>query len=65
MQLNIRLMLSFDANKDGSVSREEVNSGLKAQFEAADADHSGSLNLSEMQTENGRRWQATERPPRP
>jgi hypothetical protein len=59
MQLNIRLMLTFDANKDGSVSRDEVEAGLKTQFEAADADRNGSLNLNEIQAENGRRWQAS------
>jgi hypothetical protein len=58
IQLNIRLMLSFDANKDGTVSREEVESGLKQQFESADGDRNGSLNLREVQAENGRRWQA-------
>lgn len=58
MQQNIRLMLSFDANKDGQVSREELEAGLKAQFDAADTDHNGSLNLSEIQAENARRWQA-------
>jgi len=30
MQLNIRLMLSFDANKDGLVTRDEVEAGLRA-----------------------------------
>lgn len=58
IQQNIQLMLSFDLNMDGSVSRTEVDSGLKWQFEKADADHNGSLNLNEMQAENGRRWQA-------
>jgi hypothetical protein len=57
MQLNIQLMLSFDANKDGAVSRDEVEAGLRVQFEAADIDHNGSLNLSEIQAENARRWQ--------
>ena len=57
MQQNIQLMLSFDANKDGAVSRDEVEVGLKAQFDAADTDHNGSLNLNEIQAENARRWQ--------
>jgi hypothetical protein len=57
IQLNIRLMLTYDANKDGAVSREEVDSGLKRQFESADSDRSGGLNLREVQAENGRRWQ--------
>ncbi len=59
IQLNIRLMLSFDANMDGSVMREEVDAGLKWQFDRADMDHNGSLNLGEMQAENGRRWQTS------
>jgi hypothetical protein len=57
MQLNIRLMLSFDANKDGLVTRDEIDAGLKVQFEAADTDRNGSLSLSEIQAENARRWQ--------
>ena len=57
MQQNIQLMLSFDANKDGTISREEVEAGLKVQFATADVDHNGSLNLSEIQAENTRRWQ--------
>ena len=59
MQLNIRLMLSYDANKDGLITRDEVESGLRAQFQAADTDRNGSLNLSEIQAENARRWQAS------
>ena len=59
MQLNIRLMLSFDSNKDGLVTRDEVEAGLRAQFEAADIDRNGSLNLNEIQAENARRWQAS------
>ena len=59
MQLNIRLMLNFDTNMDGSVTRDEVEAGLKRQFDQADADRNGSLNLAEIQAENGRRWQAS------
>ena len=59
IQLNIRLMLSFDANKDGLVTRDEVEAGLRAQFQAADTDRNGGLNLSEIQAENARRWQAS------
>jgi hypothetical protein len=57
MQQNIQLMLSFDANRDGTVGRDEVEAGLKVQFEAADVDRNGSLNLNEIQAENARRWQ--------
>ncbi len=59
VQLNIRLMLSFDANMDGAVSREEVAAGLKRQFDQADTDRNGVLNLGEIQAENARRWQAS------
>jgi hypothetical protein len=59
VQANIRLMLGFDTNKDGSVGRDEVEAGLKRQFEQADSDHNGTLNLSEIQAENARRWQAS------
>jgi hypothetical protein len=59
IEFNIALMRGFDANRDGFVTREEFEVGLRAQFERADTDHNGSLNLSEMQAENGRRWQAS------
>jgi hypothetical protein len=59
VQLNIQLMLSFDTNKDGLVSRDEVEAGLKRQFDQADTDRNGVLNLSEIQAENARRWQAS------
>ena len=59
VQLNIRLMMTFDANKDGSVSRDEVDAGLKTQFAQADMDHNGVLNLREIQAENARRWQTS------
>ena len=59
IRLNIQLMLGFDTNKDGAVSKDEVETGLKRQFEIADTDRNGVLNLSEMQAENGRRWQSS------
>jgi len=59
VQLNIQLMLSFDANMDGSVSRDEVEAGLQRQFAQADMDRNGTLNLGEIQAENARRWQAS------
>jgi hypothetical protein len=59
IQTNIRLMLTFDANKDGQLTRDELEAGLKAEFTAADTDHNGTLNLSEIQAENARRWQAS------
>ena len=59
VQQNIRLMLSYDANKDGSVARDEVEAGLKRQFDQADIDRNGTLNLGEIQAENARRWQAS------
>jgi EF hand domain-containing protein len=56
LQFEIQLMLSFDANRDGMVTRDELEAGLKQQFDAADTNHDGHLDLKEMQAENDRRW---------
>jgi Ca2+-binding EF-hand superfamily protein len=55
---NIRLMLSYDANHDGRITRDELEGGLKTQFAAADANHDGFLDLGERQAENERRVRA-------
>jgi len=56
LQFDIQLMLSFDENKDGVVTHDELEAGLKRQFDAADTNHDGHLDLKEMQAENDRRW---------
>jgi hypothetical protein len=55
---NIRFMLSFDGNSDGTVTRDEMESALKRQFDACDLNHDGRIDLREMQVENDRRFRA-------
>src|SRR5579884_3435609 len=55
---DIKLMLSYDENSDGTVTRQELEDGLHRQFAAADLDHDGKIDLKEMQTENDRRFRA-------
>jgi len=56
LQRNIQFMLSFDEDKDGIVTRDELEAGLKRQFAAADLNGDGKLDQSETQAENDRRW---------
>lgn len=53
---DIFLVLRYDANHDGTVTREEMEAGLKADYAAADVDHDGKLEPNEVQAENQRRW---------
>ena len=46
------LLLRYDANHDGIVTREEMEAGLKADFAAADTNHDGCLDPSEVRIEN-------------
>ena len=55
---NIRLMLSYDENSDGIVTRDEMEAGLRRQFAACDLNHDGRVDLQEMQAENARRFRA-------
>lgn len=55
---SIKLMLSYDENSDGTVTRQELEDGLRRQFAAADLDHDGKIDLKEMQAENDRRFRA-------
>src|SRR5215813_3631519 len=49
------LLLRFDADHDGVITREEMEAGLKADFEAADSDKDGCLSLAEVRLENEKR----------
>jgi Ca2+-binding EF-hand superfamily protein len=55
---NIRLMITYDANSDGTVTREELEAGLRRQFAAADTNGDGRLSTPETQAENDRRYKA-------
>ena len=49
------LLLRYDANHDGIVTREEMEAGLKADYEAADTNHDGCIDPAETRAENARR----------
>lgn len=49
------LLLRYDANHDGTITKEEMEIGLKADFDAADENHDGCLDPSEVRAENQRR----------
>ena len=55
---NIKLMLSYDENSDGTVTRDELQRGLRRQYDAADLNHDGKIDIREMQAENDRRFRA-------
>ncbi len=51
------LLTKYDANHDGTLTKAELEAGLKAEFDGADADHSGCLNPDEVRTINEKRLQ--------
>ena len=48
-------LLDFDADKDGRITRAEVDAGLAAQFAAADKNADGKLDPAEFQRHNDQR----------
>ncbi len=50
------LLGAYDTNKDGSLSRAELEAGLKKDFDAVDKNHDGKLSAEEVREENDRRW---------
>ena len=55
---NVRFMLALDQNKDGIVTREEVEAAMRREFAAADTNGDGRIDRMEMQAENDRRFRA-------
>ena len=49
------LLLRYDANHDGAVTRDEMEAGLKADFAAADTNEDACLDPVEVRQENQRR----------
>jgi EF hand domain-containing protein len=47
--LGMEMIQGVDANKDGSLSQEEVNNAVNARFAEFDADKNGSLSLPEFE----------------
>ena len=52
----VEILLRYDANHDGTVTREEMDAGLKADFAAADTNHDGCLDTDETAAVNHARW---------
>ena len=49
------LLLRYDADKDGSVAKEEMETGLKADYAAADTNSDNCINPAEIRAENALR----------
>jgi hypothetical protein len=49
------LLVRFDADKDGAITRAEMEAGLKQDYAEADLDHNNCLNAPEVRAENERR----------
>lgn len=49
------ILLRFDTNADGTITRDEVDAGLQADFAAADTDGNSCINDDEIRVENDRR----------
>lgn len=55
LEQEVRLMLTYDENSDGVVTREELEDGLHRQFAAIDAGRRGYLDSRQVQAEDDRR----------
>lgn len=45
-------LIQFDADKDGRITRAEIDAGLQAQFASADTNGDGKLDAAELQNYN-------------
>lgn len=50
------LLTKYDSNHDGTVTKAEMEAGLRAEFNAADVNHDGCLTPDEARTINEVRW---------
>ncbi|HEY4112422.1 MAG TPA: hypothetical protein VGM17_00030 [Rhizomicrobium sp.] len=51
------ILEKYDANHDGTITRAELEAGLRADFAKADAKHTGCLDADEVSAVNQQRWQ--------
>ncbi|MDE1988029.1 MAG: EF-hand domain-containing protein [Alphaproteobacteria bacterium] len=51
----IAMLLRY-ADKNGNLTRAELNAGLRKDFDAADTNHDGVLEMDEVRAVNNRRW---------
>jgi len=52
----VDILRAYDANHDGSVTRAEMEAGLRADFAKADTNHDGALDKDEVRAVNAARW---------
>ena len=52
----IEIVKRYDADRDGTLTRAELEAGLKADFAAADTNHDGKLDEDETRAVNEQRW---------
>ena len=52
------MLMAYDANHDGILTREELIAGLKAEFAAYDTDHKGCLDPDQVAAINQKRIDA-------
>ena len=52
----INLLTRYDANQDGTITRAEMEAGLRKEFDAADTNHDGRLDADEVAAVNAQRW---------
>ena len=52
----VEILSRYDTNHDGTITRAELEAGLKADFDAADINHDGRLDPDETHAVNEQRW---------
>ncbi len=50
-------LTTYDSNQDRILTREELNAGLKRDFDLADTNKDGVLDVAEISAVNEKRWQ--------
>lgn len=56
----VSMLMKYDANHDGIITRGELESGLRAEFDAADKNHTGCLDADEVRAINEERTKSDE-----
>jgi Ca2+-binding EF-hand superfamily protein len=52
------ILEAYDVNHDGTITRAELEQGVRAEFARADAKHTGCLDEEEVRAVNEQRWNA-------
>ncbi len=56
----IGMLVKYDANHDGTLTRAELEAGLKSEFDSYDKNHSGCLDADEVRVINEQRTKSDE-----